>query len=440
MRQIYAFLRTPDIGLQIAGAPHQTLAALPTTTQKVFERLYRAALYFKSNKEAPRAPVITELLQTYLDGHDAASYYAQLPAAIVEIHEYFADFVRFYLPRDLRQLFTSEGIITNIDDPADLVVSIFFPHEIHGNGRTEHISRLAEIRSWIALRTWFCAVRWLTERSILQRGRDHMQRITAAFEDDVFEACERDRMRVLNITYDPHRFTFRGIAHTPNGKTTIAMPLSIRRIDIKGSPVEVIFDSRVKSPHSVWRKISASRRLADHLAEMLIFFTEDDFKKTLSMLNRVVLHDETAKVKNGTRVDSTPNLNAFTYAGVFWSGTIHLGGVASELECSSIERYFNSMAGLNLFNHLAYEVRRLIRQSADGSPSLWEMIFPAALYTPLTLDLKIKMIVRQLASVAQDFYPHDQRARVEIDRVSKLLLAHPNGVDDPLSVRGLIRI
>ena len=44
-------------------------------------------------------------------------------------------------------------------------------------------------------------------------------------------------------------------------------------------------------------------------------------------------------------------------------------------------------------------------QNSDGSPCLWEMIFPCSLYTPLTLELKVRMITRQLALVAEDFYP-----------------------------------
>ncbi|HBW73702.1 MAG: hypothetical protein UX10_C0012G0004 [Candidatus Magasanikbacteria bacterium GW2011_GWA2_45_39] len=440
MQKTYSFLRDPTIGLRIAHEPHTTLSVLPADVRKVFTRLYSTALYLKSNEDAPRAPIMIELLEEYWPNHDAASYYAELPSAIVEIHGYFADFVRHYLPRNLRQLFTSEGIITNVDDPADLVVSIFFPNDIRGNGSASRLSGLEEIRSWIALRTWFCAVRWLAERDILQRGRERMQRITAAFEDGVFASCSMSRIRDIHVRYNPHGFVFREIADSL-GKTTVTMPLSSRHIDVKGTPVEVFFHSRVKSPDSIWRKVNASRKISDHLAEMIIFLTGDDYHRASAMLTHTVLHEGKPKVAGGRRVDGTPNPNAFTYDGVYWSGTINVGGIISELECASMKRYFNGVAGLTMFNHLVYEVRRLFRQNSDGSPCLWEMIFPCSLYTPLTLELKVRMITRQLALVAEDFYPHDAvRARAEIERVGNLLHAHPQGIDDPLSVRGLMRL
>lgn len=438
MQKTYDFLRDPSIGLRIAREPHTVLAALPANIRDTFERLFATAIYLKSNVHAPHAPVITELLESFYPGNDVASYYAQLPVAIDEIHGYFADFVRNYLPRDLRQLFTSEGIMTNVEDPADLVVGMFYPHAIRGNGTAACMSGLEEIRSWIALRTWFCAVRWLAERDILQRGRDHMQRITAAFEDTIFASCDAPRIRDIHIRLNPHGFVFGEIASLPS-KKTLTVPLSSRHIGVKKNPVEVFFHSRVKSPDSIWRKVSASRRMSDHLAGMLVFLTNEDYHRAQTILTRTALANGKAKVVDGRHVDGTANPNAFTYDGVYWSGTITMGGVQSELECASMKRYFNGVAGLTIFNHLVYEVRRLFRQNPDGAPCLWEMIFPDSLYTPLTLELKIRMITRQLALIAEDFYPHDQRARTEIDRVGNLLLTHPDGIDDPLSVKGLVR-
>lgn len=441
MQKTYNYLRDPAIGLKIAKNPQEMFPKLHGDTSDVFKKLYATALCLKSNPYMPRAAVVTEILKLYYPDHAAANYYEQFPSAIIEIHGYFDDFVQSYLPRNLGQLFSSEGIMTNVEDPADLIIGIFFPNAIRGNGAAASPSGLEEIRSWIALRTWFCAVRWIAERDILQRGRDHMQRITAAFEDDIFASFEGARIRDMHFHYDPHKFVFRQILKSP-GKATVTLPLSSRRIGIKGSPLEVFFQSRVKSPFSIWRKISASRKMSDHLAEMLIFLTENDYKRAAPLLNKTLLLSDKVrqKVENGIRIDGTSNPNAFGYKGVYWSGTINTGEVQSELECSSIDRYFDSVAGLTMFNHLVYEVRRLVRPAGNGVPCLWEMLFPPSIYSPLTVELKIRMILRKLASVAEDFYHHDKdRANARVEHIGKLLRAHPEGIDNPHLIKNLAR-
>ncbi|MCX6781195.1 MAG: hypothetical protein NT003_03735 [Candidatus Magasanikbacteria bacterium] len=440
LQSVCASIQVTSALLTMLEAAHKVKEKIRTDPLRAQIYVYELVMQLLSDEESERVrPASIEHLG------------ANFSASIREARSAANAWAR-YLPTRMMQLISSDGIVGHIEDPALLLVAIFWPEDLAelvgvdppaGTARYRD-SEMELLRSAIALRTWIRALQWLPERHVMARGNVDLMQITAWFEQNFFahpDSTRNRRKRPVLIQFDPDRaFTFHRVVSAREAvrpEHTIEIPLSRRYIKVGDRLVRVYFDARVKSNPSGVRRVANHGDIHDLVACSIVFETAEDYEAVFPHLSELVLPGSKPKVVRGERVNGKINHASAGMKGVLWSGVVSgFGtGVCCELECSTLERYYNGKFSLTLFNHQAYEVRRLLLKFPGSELRFWETIFPGSLHVELTDELRVEMVMRQLRLVLSDTYWSTivvrRRAREWLDRLEEVLLRNPEAIDDP---------
>ncbi len=455
-------MRDPTVGIcfargeisEIEESVLHFLSLLHDTAEKI------RRLYANQKNSFSCQTALLCLLDKLLGSEMTQKFSQQAPSAvhaafvqsIVQVRSCFHVWAHDYLPIQLHQLFGSDGMVDHIESPELLLLAIFWPHEIpiyigvtHEDDKDFDLPRnteLESLRSALALRTWLYALSWLPDKQQTARGNTDVLRMTAVLERNLFarkESKRSHRLRPVYFEFDPLRsFKFvRKHSQRPHdeNKFILEVPLSRRYIRIGARLIRIYYASGLKSDASSMRRVWFKRQLNDLVRCKLVFETDADFEAAQPQLEDLLFQFGVAKVIDGKRVDEFPNQNSASTKGWYWTGFVTLtNGLKFELDCESLERYYNDQFSMTLFNHLVYEVRRLV---AEVEPDLrfWETLFPGAMHMSLTHEIMVDMIVRQLRDVLGDCYAKNEyvraRARAWLDTMRSLLIEHPEYIDKP---------
>lgn len=437
------FLPHPDAALWIATADTR-VDRLDREVRQTLERMYTFArqLHVGHIKVHDMRAEVTLLLRTQLTRDEARSIgddahlYDEMCAAIADCHKVLDDLSR-YVPHDMKQLWSSDGVAKNWRTPQELLVGMFFPRydlKHRHTGPTQ--DGLDGLRSFVALRTWFMAANWMMQRHIHAMGAAKMKDFTTALErKSFFQPVTAGRIQTHTFRVNREKwFTW---TDAPEGHS-VTIELSHRMVDVGGRFVRIWFAARLKELAALWGRAHRRNSVHDLIAATFMFESRADYDAALPLVKRVLLRRKmvrAAHVEDEQRTAGTVNPASAGYRGVFWKGIVVVGGVEVELEFAHISRFLDSAYALSVFNHGVYEVRRLMLPTHVDDRSLWELLFPEQYYRRLDNAMIIKMFHRQLFVVASDLYAHNsialRQAVKTIQRLCRFLQLHPDAILDP---------
>lgn len=379
------FLKHPNAAQWVA-ANDERVTQLNPNVRKTLEQMFAFAKQMRAHRASAHgmSEMVVVLIRSQLTRDELRTLggdnrmYDLMCAAITECHRVLDDFAT-YVPKNLRQLWSSDGVAKNWRTPQELLVGMFFPrHDLRQHHDLPVQDGFDWLRSFVALRTWFFAINWMMQRHLLDAGATKMRQFTTALEYGQF-FLPVAAGRIQDYSFRVNREKWFTWTDDPNGHP-VTVKLSHRVVNIRDTHVRIWYAARLKELASLWGRAHRRATVHDHVAATFMFESRTDYDAAQHLIRRQLLRKgkvRAAHVVDEKRTGGNPNPASAGYNGVFWKGIVVVGGVEVELEFAHISRYLNSAYALSVFNHGVYEVRRLLQPTSVGNFSLCELLFPS---------------------------------------------------------------
>ncbi len=351
---------------------------------KTFKQVYPLAwlklmplhnLYLEIGKssESKGEKVISQMLQRSAgNGLTQKIAYQYFTRAIQDAKNYFNNTVEKFFPEKLKNIFSSDGIVSITNDPRRLLIYIWEPP-----GKEKD---LRERRSFLANLYWHYAMRafMMAVHNQLFATED-FSIFTQLMEEEYFAGgIDKVPLKVICDKTPQKRFH----AFSKNGDDNVwEMEVATRRIPAEGDRhISVMFDSRNKTRDRDQEKTHLKSTAEypssyDKHGISLIFFSENDLEQGINrLMNKIFLN---GGVLYNSQICGSgakyPNTNSFSQGSQpEIKFTVHILGILVEVQIFHFRDYFNRNYSLGEENHHYYRLRQLW--------SLFPYYFPTSIF------------------------------------------------------------